>query len=228
MIRIDRNSRRYWKLAASVVPIVFSLTTSSAFGGLLTNPGFDTPTPGLTPPNYTASISGPSGGLPGVSSADGWYLYNNSSETTTSELLTSTDPMGGGYMISVSTPGHSNGLEQHFSTVSEATASIDIYVLSGNAWLALYSNDGNTLLASVTSTTTNQWQTLALNVASGNPDTFAVYSSPGGGASFYADNAQVMSASVPEPSSVTLAIIAVLPVIGYWCRKRRCGPTAPR
>ncbi len=51
MIRIDRNSRRCWKLAASVVPIVFSLTTS-AFGGLLTNPGFDTPTPGLAPPNY--------------------------------------------------------------------------------------------------------------------------------------------------------------------------------
>ena len=105
MIRIDRNSRRYWKLAASMVPIVFSLTTSSAFGGLLTNPGFDTPTPGLTPPNYTASISGLTT-MHEVASAEGWYLFNNSSVTTTSELLTSTDPMGGGYMISVSTPGN--------------------------------------------------------------------------------------------------------------------------
>ncbi len=128
-------------------------------------------------------------------------------------------------MISVSTPGDYNGLEQHFSTVSAATASVDVYVLSGSAWLALYTNDGNTLLGSVTSTATNQWQSLTLNVPSGNPDTLAIYSSPGGGAFFYADNAQL---SVPEPSSLTLAVIAVLPVIGYWCRKRRRGPTAPR
>ncbi len=32
MIRIDRNWRRNWKLAASFVPIVLSLTTSSAKG----------------------------------------------------------------------------------------------------------------------------------------------------------------------------------------------------
>ncbi len=131
-------------------------------------------------------------------------------------------------MISIATPGAYDGLNQDFSTVSATTASVDVYVLSGSASFALYTNGGNTLLASVSSTTTNQWQALTLNVASGNPNLFVLYSAPGGGASFYADNAQVPIASVPEPSSLILALLAVWPGIGYWSRRRRQATASRR
>jgi hypothetical protein len=143
MIRLDRNSRRYWKLAASFAPIVFSLTTASAFGGnLLLNAGFDTPTPGLTPPNYTTSISGFH--ADNVSSADDWGLFNNTDATTTSQLLASTDPKGGGYMASIVTTGATNGLYQFVNTFPGATASVDVYVLSGTVSLYLGTGNGGT------------------------------------------------------------------------------------
>jgi hypothetical protein len=65
-------------------------SASSVFGELLTNPGFDVPGAGLAPPNYFASFTGVNGSAP--ASADGWRLWNKTAGTTTSELLTSTDP----------------------------------------------------------------------------------------------------------------------------------------
>jgi hypothetical protein len=225
MIRIRRNSRRYCKLAASFLQIVFSLTASSAFGGnLLLNPGFDTPEPGLTPPNYTTSISGYH--QDNISSAEYWGLFNSTAPTTTSQLLPSTDPPGGGYMISIVTDGAINGAYQFVNPVPGASASVDVYVLRGTVTLFIATGPGLPILGSVTSTTLDEWQTLTLTVTSGNPDEIAIYSSEAGSASYHADNAYF--SAIPEPSSLTLAITAVLPVIRYWCRKRRRGPTAHR
>jgi hypothetical protein len=219
-------SKRSGSLVGSLIPVVVCLVTSSAFGGLLTNPGFDTPTPGLTPPTYTTSITGASGpgSAGGVASADGWFLYNNTDVTTTSELLLSTDPNGGGHMISISTGGPYNGLYQRFPTVSATTASVDVYVLSGIVEFMLWDNGGNTRFASVLSTTHNQWETLTLDVTSGNPGELVLYSpftSPAG-ASFYADNARVpIGASVPEPSTLWLSLVgAGAALIAVRCRRR--------
>jgi hypothetical protein len=142
------------------------LTTSSAFGGnLLTNPGFDVPTPGLTPPNYPASVSVVGSAVP--ASADAWGLYQNNPGTTTSELLTSTDPSGGGYMIHVTTPGSADGLFQFFANpTGVTTGTVDLFVLSGIVNLEFWNNNGNNFLGGVSSTTTNHWQTLTLKVTS--------------------------------------------------------------
>ena len=139
---------------------------SARAGGLIQNGGFDTPTPGLTPPNYPTSISG--AGVGGPSSAEFWTLFNNFSTTTSTELLPSTDPNGSGFMIHLtSTPTSGsfsffNGLQQAFPTQSGGSASVDVDVLSGVVFVALYANDGGTLLDQSFSTVNNQWQTLTV------------------------------------------------------------------
>lgn len=84
--------------------LVLSLSSSSSFAGSLLNGSFDTPTPGLSPPNYATSVTAVDTKV--SSSADGWFLFNFGSRATTStELLPSTDPNGGGYMLHFSTAG---------------------------------------------------------------------------------------------------------------------------
>ena len=194
------------KAAAALTAIAFGLTASSAFATqLLTNPGFDTPTPGLTPPTYFTSITGLSGGVGAVASAEGWGLYNNTAGTTTSELLPTIDPAGSGYMIHVTTPGAADGLYQFFTNASShPTASVDLYVLSGVVNLEYWNNGGNTFLGSVSSTTTNQWQTLSLALTGVIPTEIVIYDGNSGSA-FYADNASVIS--VPEPATLSLGLV---------------------
>src|SRR5262245_44236604 len=205
---------------------------------LLLNGGFDIPTPGLSPPNYPTSISGPSGGGPsGPASADHCLLFNSRDPTTSTELLNSTDPSGGGFMIHLTTNSNTtdpvnsffNGLEQGFPAQTGATtASVDVFVLSGPVLLALFANDGATLLVPfILSSTTNQWETLSITVpAVSNPNLLVIFSeSTSGLGEFYADNASVTSvASVPEPSTLALATVAGLAGLGcLWRRRRRAA-----
>ncbi len=197
-------------------------------GGLLQNGGFDTPTPGLSPPNYPASISGV--GVGGPSSAEYWTLYNNFDATTSTELLPSTDPMVGGYMIHLtSTPTSGsfsffNGLQQAFPMQSGGTASVDVNVLSGIVLVALYANDGGTFIDQASSTVNNQWQTLTVTAPAGsNPDLIAIYTYNGAantGGEFYADGAGVQS--VPEPSTGVLALIG-FSIAAFGVRRARAG-----
>jgi hypothetical protein len=195
----------------------------------LLNGGFDTPTPGLSPPNYPTSISG--AGVEGVSSAADWFLFNNQNATTSTELLPSTAPNGGGSMIHLTSvtnttdPNGSffNGLLQSFPTVSGATASVDVFVLNGPVILGLYTGFGSTLLDYTFSTTTNQWQTLTTTAPPGsNPNLIIVYSySTTGTGEFYADNAIVTATTAaPEPST-WLLVLSGLPVVGLYARKVR-------
>ena len=73
------------------------------------NGGFDTPTPGLTPPNYPTSITGVNAF--GPSSAESWNLFNSFDATTSTELLTSTDPAGGGFIIHLTTDDEHRGFD---------------------------------------------------------------------------------------------------------------------
>jgi len=203
---------------------------------LLQNGGFDTPTPGLSPPNYPTSISGAD--VSGLSSAEYWTLFNSFDATTSTELLPSTDPLGGGSMIHLTSLTNSsdpdgsffNGLQQSFATQSGATASVDVFVLSGPVILALYAGDGSTLISDTFSSTTDQWQTLTVTAPTGSdPNLFILYSySTTGAGEFYADSASV--AAVPEPSTGLLALIGAA-VATLWVRtarprlgRRRSGP----
>jgi hypothetical protein len=209
------------------------LPSSARAGNLLMNGGFDTPTSGLTPPNYPTSISG--AGASGPSSAADWTLFNNFNATTSTELLTSTDPLGGGSMIhltSVTNNGPDgsffNGLQQGFATQSTlTTASVDVDVLSGPVIVALYAGNGSTLISDTFSTTTGQWQTLSVSAAAGtNPNLLIIYSySTTGTGEFYADNASVTAAAIPEPAGGVLALIG-MSMAAVWVRRAGRRPAA--
>jgi hypothetical protein len=232
LLSLRRNVLFLAAIAVSYVP------SSACAGNLLQNGGFDIPTPGLSPPNYPTSITGAS--TFGASSALEWTLFNSRDATTSTELLPSTDPLGSGSMIHLTSvtntadPNGSffNGLQQGFTTQSGATASVDVDVLSGPVILALYAGDGSTLIGDAFSTTLNQWQTLSVPAPIGSdPNLIVIYSySTTGTGEFYADNA-VVTSSVPEPASGVLALIG-MSATAFWMRKagprlgrRRTGPS---
>src|SRR5262249_10849642 len=139
---------------------------------LLMNGGFDTPTPGLSPPSYPTSTSSVSAAAP--SSAEFWSLFNNFPATTSSELLPTTDPLGSDFMIHLTSVGTNggppffNGLQQGFTSQSTAvTASVDVFVLSGPVIVALFSGGGGTFVGGALSTTTGQWETISFTAPSG-------------------------------------------------------------
>src|SRR4051794_36686570 len=148
-------------LLLMIFAVVLTSQPSICLADLVTNGGFDTPTPGLAPPNYPASISGAS--VFGPSSAEDWTLFNSRDATTSTELLPSTDPGGSGFMIhltsvtNTSDPNGSffNGLQQVFPVQPGGSASVDVYALQGPVILALYAGYGSTLLDYTVSTTTN-------------------------------------------------------------------------
>ena len=153
LLSLRRNVLFLAAIAVSYVP------SSAWAGNLLQNGGFDTPTPGLSPPNYPTSITGANAF--GPSSAEDWTLFNSRDATTSTELLPSTDPLGSGFMIHLTsvtntsdpTGSFFNGLQQGFATQSGATASVNVFVLSGPVILALYAGDGSTLISDTFSST---------------------------------------------------------------------------
>ncbi len=221
-------THHYFRGAALLLVITFAAASPQSIcaGTVLMNGGFDTPTPGLSPPNYPTSISGPSSA--GPSSAESWTLFNSGDATTSTELLPTTDPHGIDLMIHLTSVSNTpdptgsffNGLQQGFPTVSGGTASVDVFVLSGPVILALYAGNGSTLLDDTFSSTTNQWETLAVTAPAGtNPDLVVVYSySTTGTGEFYADNAGVVATVVPEPSTWILVLLG-LPMVCLHCRK---------
>lgn len=182
---------------------------------LLTDPGFDTPTPGLSSPNYPTSVVG--AGAHGPASASGWRLFDYVGVTVSSQLLPTTDPQGSGYMIDVASgynPSLYDEVYQDFGPVTSASASIDLYVVSGSATLFLDPAAGTSTVAEATDTTIGKWVTLSLPLTGGNPAEFIV--STGSGGEFYADNAYagpLVTTSVPDKGSVTVTVVLLLPLL---------------
>jgi hypothetical protein len=208
--------------------------SSARAANLLLNGGFDTGNPSFTPPNFPTSLSGAGVGAP--SSATDWTIFNGTSVTTSTELLTSTDPSGSGLMIHVTTVPNTgtdtafSGLEQGFTTQIgvPVTVSVDVDVLSpqGSVFVGLFANNGGTLLMPFVTTTTLGWQTLTFTVPAGTdvnsePNLIAIYSDNFANNvtnEFYADNASVTA--VPEPTSGLLALIG-MSATAFWFRKNR-------
>jgi len=216
------------------VAIALCCVPSSAWAGnLLLNGGFDTPTPGLSPPNYPTSISG--AGASGFSSAADWTLFNGQPITTSSELLPTTDPINPSnpfmiHVTSVPTTGNFtafSGLEQGFATQVgvPVTASVDVDVLQGSILLGIYANNGGTLLNFIT-TNILGWQTLTVTQPASTdpnsePNLIVIYSdnfAANATNEFYADSAS-LTAAVPEPSSGLLALIG-MSAAAFWVRIR--------
>lgn len=190
----------------------FLAMSAASVQASLVNGGFDTANGSLSGPSYVTSISGLAS--VGFSSASGWSLYNNANTTTTTELLATTDPSGSGSMIHLTSGGPYCGLFQVFSPVGPTSASVDVYVVSGTVFFGLYSNSGITLLGSVQSTTTGQWETLTLPTTIGNPDEIVLYTSDANGGEFYFDRASLPALSpvvVPEPTTVFAGVLLLLP-----------------
>jgi hypothetical protein len=224
---------RQRRIALFLAAIAVCCVPCSAWAGnVLQNGGFETPTPGLSPPNYPTSITGQFAS--GPSSAADWTLFNGEDATTSTELLPSTDPTGAGLMIHVTSvptaPANFtafNGLQQAFPTQSGAvTVSVDIDVLQGSVFVGLFANDGGTLLMPFkTIGTPDQWQTVTFTMPAGTePNLIAIYSdnfTAGATDEYYADNAVVSAAqAVPEPSSGVLAVIG-MSATALWVRKAR-------
>lgn len=208
--------------ALLVLPL---FTASFAQANLLGNPDFETPNVNLSAPNYATSVSGFGGW--GHSSAAGWDIYNNVNTTTTTELLASTDPNAGGSMLHVTTGGAYSGIYQLFGLVAQASLSVDVFVNSGQAWLALFGNSGSLLFASATSSHTGQWETLTIPVSGLNVNEFVLYSAPGHSADFYVDSAYAdisarpaAPSAVPEPATFALLAIGLL----AFAARRGAGP----
>ena len=193
------------------VALIVSVAGSQANAGGLLNGGFDTPTPGLSAPNYEASVTAANAKTP--SSAEHWVLENSLAgrATTSSALLASTDPDGGGYMLHFSTTGSPGEIGQIFDLGSgpqKATASIDVLVLSGVAKIS-FNNDVVTVHPS------QNWQTINLGLTEAGPFSDFIIGTNATGVNCYLDNASVTAAgTVPEPSSLCLGMLGLLGMFG--------------
>jgi hypothetical protein len=121
---------RAFRLFAAAAVATIACAEARA-GNQLLNPGFDTPS-GLGPTSFTEQ-SPP--GQPSV--ALDRSVWNNSLATTTSDLVPSTDPSGGGSAGHIVTGGPENGFYQFVADNSVDFVSVDVYLLSGTFELGL-------------------------------------------------------------------------------------------
>ena len=190
---------------------------------LLSNPGFDTPTPGLTPPNYPTSLSTV---IPpnAPSSAADWSIWNNTLTTTSTELLPTTDPAGGGFMAHVTSGAYENGLYQFVADDSVNFVSVDVFLLSGTFELGLGRN--GFYEATATTSTLDQWVHLTASIPTNLGDEIFLYSTNAAAAEFYVDNA--FASGVPE-SSTWAMMLAGFAALGFagWRRSQEGRAAAP-
>lgn len=209
--------------------------SASAHANLLLNSNFDTV-------GASGSLVTTSGVSNSSSAADSWFQYTVvPAGYLTTELLTSTDPFGGGNMLHVTTdsgvwPGVTsagNGFAQLFSlppavgrqVLANATLSFDIDVVSGSVTGALTNiiGDGFIDIANNTFGPTAGWVHITEHAPVGVLadgvafETLTRGQGAGFGANYYVDNLAVTSSAVPVPASLAL-IFAGLAGLGRFRR----------
>jgi hypothetical protein len=192
------------------------LHPTSAWADVLVNGGVDT----IGPSGASVSGSGPSAAL-------GWNQFTVvPGSQITSDLETSTDPLGSGEMIHILTDNgfwgpasQGNGFHQGFSTLPSATASFDIDVVSGKVTGGLVLATGP--FAQFTPYQAGGgWQHVVENVNAPVIDIEFEVLTPtnAGGAEFYLDNLQVTP--TPEPSMLPLLAGLLVFALGWRCIRR--------
>ena len=179
--------------------VSLSICAAAFSGAQIANGSFDIPNPLLSGPNYATSNPGIGNG--GTSSAESWFMWNNSATVTDTELLSSTDPFGGGTMLHVTTSGADNGVFSLLGSATTDSASVRVFVLSGSVVLSSYSSSGHVLHGTISSSSSGVWETLFLSPAANPFDELTIYSGPNGG-DFYLENASL--GVVPEPATVLI------------------------
>jgi hypothetical protein len=176
--------------------IAATLACGNAWAGnMLVNPGFNTPS-GLGPTSFTNVLFG--------------------GESSTTALVPSTDPSGGGSAEQVTSTGPEDGIYQFVAPNSVEIVSVDVYVLSGSFELGL-GQQGQYESVARTSVL-DQWVHLAAEfpvpAAPGSPfpneigNEIFLYSTNGAGADFIVDNA--FAGTVAEPASWPMLALGVV------------------
>ena len=163
---------------------------------LLQNGGFETDS-GTGP----TMLQGP--GVPGLSAAAHWTVWNNPDATTTTDLLPSTYAPGT-QMLHVCTTAPLCGLVQTFEVSGTGPAEVDaavwVFVIRGVVGMGV--GDGGSTGLDVTSITQGQWERLQAPNGGQPANELIVYATGNGatpeGACFYIDAVQVLK---KEPSN---------------------------
>ncbi len=165
---------------------------------LISNPGFEKPAAGV-PPGTSVTFTD-CGEVGGTAAAD-WIVWINSCGTNIStELVPSTTPGGGKYMLHVVTNGNGNGIVQNFASQTKTLSSVWVYVNSGCIGIGT-GDGGNTLQNDEMTCDTGSW--IEFKAPSGESPSFefivyevevavrsGVLEGPPG-ADFYVDNVNV-------------------------------------
>jgi hypothetical protein len=193
----------------------------SARANLVANGGFDTVGPIGSP------VMTPGQGS-NLSAAANWTQFAIVPESyIRTDLLPTTDPTGSGSMIHVVTdngdwpPAHfGNGFDQNFSTAGAAVLNYDLYVVSGQVTGGLVLASTGAYVDFPTFGPTGGW--IHVTDVSSQPVNVVAFETLTlrAGAEYYVDNV-VVTSTVPEPTSLVLAGIAVVGGIARFGARRR-------
>lgn len=211
-------NRKAITVMAAVTLLLAAVNLCADPMNLLLNPGFETPASGVSPgtPVVLTGLDNSGGG----SAAADWTIWSNGPGNISTDLVPSTLPSGGSYMIEVTTTGSDGGLvQQFFSTpANSALASAWVWIVSGCVGIGT-GDDGFTPISSSTCTT-GTWIDLTAGNASSPATEFIVYDTMASvGATFFVDNTSVTP--TPEPGTLLLLGSGLLGLAGFVRRKGR-------
>jgi hypothetical protein len=183
------------RLSVGITLLVSFSAISLPAQNLLLNPGFEIPATGVVPPawvTYTNHCLG------GNSAAADWYIYVNTCGTDIkTQLLPSTLPNGGKYMLHLITNGGENGIVQaNTFNLPKTLSSIWVFINSGCVGFGT-GNGGITHETDEMSCLIGQWIHLQVPNGVSPANEVLIYSLPHPfngttGADYYLDNGAVV------------------------------------
>jgi hypothetical protein len=201
-------------IALAVAPM--GLVSTAQAANFISNPGFETGSGSVVWTGLGAT-SAP---------AQDWGLYSGTINVINTATIVSSLRTEGTQAIEINVDprGSVAGVYQYFSYPTTPYAqflSADVYVKSGAVEMFAYQG-GTTFVGSVTSTTTNGWETLsiALPAAEANLIAFYAVNTP---ADFIVDNTYAgatINSAAPEPASWAM-MVGGFGLVGSAMRQRR-------